>query len=113
MKPTEGYDIIENFGMNKPTEEKTFLRILVDSNMNNKLYIFEQWDGRILYRGIFKCEGNIMDDKGMFKRIQYKTHNKYEAKIMMGLLGLNKIKRYYLYHHLNGDLMDCLIEFED
>lgn len=86
--------------MNRPADKKTFHRILVDSNRNNKLYIFEQWDGRILYRGIFK-------------RIQYKTHNKYEAKIMMGLLGLNKIKRYYLYHHLNGELSDCLIEFED
>ena len=105
MKPTEGYDIIENFGMNKPTEEKTFLRILVDSNRNTKLYDFEQWDGGIVYRGIVY--------RGIFKRTQYSTHNKYEAKLMMGLLGLNKIKKYYIYHHLNGDLSGCLIEFED
>ena len=68
MKPTEGYDIIENFGMNKPTEEKTFLRILVDSNRNTKLYDFEQWDGGIVYRGI--------EYRGIFKRTQYSTHNK-------------------------------------
>ena len=41
----------------KLTEEKTYLRIWVNSelkNMNKHLYIFEQWEGVILdNRGIF------------------------------------------------------------
>ena len=47
----------------KLTEEKTYLRILVNSklkNMNKHLYIFEQWEGWILdNRGIF--------NRGIFK----------------------------------------------
>ena len=95
--------------MNKSTEEKTYLRILVNSelkNMNKHLYIFEQWEGGILdNRGIF--------NKGIFKGEKYTTYNKYEAKIIMGLLGMNKIKRYRLYYHFDRSLSDCLIEFED
>ena len=93
----------------KPTEEKTYLRILVNSkmkNMNKHLYIFEQWEGGIL-------ENSGISNKGIFKGEKYTTYNKYEAKIIMGLLGMNKIKRYYLYNQLNGDLRCCLIEFED
>ena len=85
--------------MNKPTEEKTYLRILVnlhEKNINRHSYIFEQWEGEYL---------NI---NFKFKRVQYSTNNRYEAKIMMGLLGLKKIKKYKVFM-----FWDCLIEFED
>ena len=45
--------------MNKSVEEKTYLRILVNSkmkNMNKHLYIFEQW------------EGGVLDNSGIFNR---------------------------------------------
>lgn len=64
-------------------------------------YVFEQWEGEFLNRG-FK-----------FKKIQYWTNNRYEAKIMMGLLGLNNIKRYHSSRHFNDILGNYLIEFED
>ena len=70
-------------------------------NMNKHLYIFEQW------------EGGILDNRGIFKGEKYTTYNKYEAKIIMGLLGLNKIKRYRLSYSLDRSLSGCLIEFED
>ena len=95
--------------MNKSVEEKTYLRILVNSkmkNMNKHLYIFEQWEGGIL-------ENSGISNRGRFKGEKYTTYNKYEAKIIMGLLGLNKIKRYRLYYHFDRSLSDCLIEFED
>ena len=87
----------------KNTSEKTYLRILVKSydNMNKHSYIIEQW------------EGEMLDRNFRFKRVQYSTNNRNEAKIMMSLFGLNKIKRYHLYRHFNGDLIDCLIEFDD
>ena len=47
----------------KPIEEKTYLRILVNSkmkNMNKHLYIFEQWEG-----GIFNNSGIF--NRGIFK----------------------------------------------
>ena len=47
----------------KLTEEKTYLRILVNSkmkNMNKHLYIFEQW------------EGGILDNSGIFNRGRFK-----------------------------------------
>ena len=93
----------------KPTEEKTYLRIVVKSkmkNMNKHLYIFEQWEG-----GIF--ENSVIFNRGIFKGEKYTAYNKYEAKIIMGLLGLNKIRRYRLYYHFDRSLSDCFIEFED
>ena len=95
--------------MNKSVEEKTYLRILVNSkmkNMNKHLYIFEQWKGGIL-------ENSGISNRGIFKGEKYTTYNKYEAKIIMGLLGLNKIKRYRLSYRLDRSLSGCLIEFED
>ena len=84
----------------KPTEEKTYLRVVVksffESGTIRHSYVFEQWEGEFLNRD-FK-----------FKRVQYSTNNKYEAKIMMGLLGLKKIKTYKVFM-----FWDCLIEFED
>ena len=75
-------------------------------NMNKHLYIFEQWEG-----GIF--ENSVIFNRGIFKGEKYTAYNKYEAKIIIGLLGLNKIKRYRLYYHFDRSLSDCLIEFED
>ena len=89
----------------KPTEEKTYLRIVVKSffesgNIRHS-YVFEQWEGEFLNRD-FK-----------FKRVQYSTNNRYEAKLMMGILGLNNIRRYHLSRYFGDILNDCFIEFED
>lgn len=103
--------------MNKSTEEKIYLRILVKSDLksgNKHSYIFEQREcGDLNNRGISKYKGKILDCKSIFKRILYVSNNRYEVKLRMGLFGLNKIKKYHLYHNLNGTLSYCLIEFED
>lgn len=95
--------------MNKSSKEKIYLRIVVISdgkNMNRHSYIFEQHE----WRGTFQTENKY---KSLLVKDLYATSNRYEAKLMMGLFGLNKIKKYYLYRYLAGILSYCVIEFED
>ena len=77
------------------------MELFFESGIIRHSYVFEQWEGEFLNRD-FK-----------FKRVQYSTNNRYEAKIMMGLLGLKKIKRYHLSRYFGHIMNDCLIEFED
>lgn len=74
---------------------KIYLRIL--RNKKKSTYIFEQWSGKFLELPDFK-----------YKKTTFETTDKNAAKIMMGLLGLKKIKKYKVFMFWN-----CLIEFED
>ena len=58
-------------------------------------------------------EGEFLNRDFKFKRVQYSTDNRYEAKLMIGLLGLNNIRRYHLSRYFGDILNYCFIEFED